>query len=255
MNALAVFFWAIFPYACMVACIGGLAWRWHYDQFGWTSRSSELHESTWLRLGSPLFHYGIILVFFGHVMGLLIPKSWTEGAGIGEHTYHAFAVIGGSVAGLMTAVGLVILIIRRWVNRGVRRATTRGDVVMYVFLTLAIALGLSATIATQVAPGLSGGYNYRETISVWLRSLFTLQPQISLMTAVPAVFKMHIVAGFLLFAILPNTRLVHIFSAPLGYVTRPYVVYRSRAEATAAAPVRRGWSKPRDWKGESAPSA
>jgi nitrate reductase gamma subunit len=31
-----------------------------------------------------------------------------------------------------------------------------------------------------------------------------------------------------LFAAWPFTRLVHVFSAPVGYLTRPYIVYRSR---------------------------
>ena len=43
------------------------------------------------------------------------------------------------------------------------------------------------------------------------------------------------------FLIWPFTRLVHVLSAPLGYTTRPYVVYRSREANVSASPEERGW--------------
>ena len=126
--------------------------------------------------------------------------------------------------------------------KSVRLATTRNDKVMYVLLTVPICLGAWATISTQLLGGLHGGYDYRETISPWFRSIFLLSPRPELMADVPLAFKLHIVAGFLLFAIWPFTRLVHAVSAPVGYVTRPYVVYRSREGATSTARTRRGWA-------------
>lgn len=152
------------------------------------------------------------------------------------------------IAAVMTVAGLFILLYRRFRVRGVREATTRADKIMYVFLTIPILLGAWATLYNQVfgqSPAGAAGYDYRETISPWLRSLFYFHPKVSLMADVPVSFKMHIVAGFLLFALLPLTRLVHIFSAPMGYTTRPYVVYRSREPHISAAKPARGWDKPR----------
>ena len=234
--------WTALPYVSLALLVVGLAWRWRTDQYGWTSRSSQWQESTILRWASPLFHFGILFVAAGHVMGLAVPKSLTEAAGVPEHVYHLMAFIPGSLTGLMTLVGLSGLLYRRFVVKSVRLATTRNDKVMYVLLTVPICLGAWATISTQLLGGLHGGYDYRETISPWFRSIFLLSPRPELMADVPLAFKLHIVAGFLLFAIWPFTRLVHAVSAPVGYVTRPYVVYRSREGATSTARTRRGWA-------------
>lgn len=240
MTALDIFLWGIFPYISMTLLIGGLIWRYRTDQFGWTSRSSQLREGRILRAASPLFHFGILFVFAGHVLGLLIPASATEAMGVSEHVYHMSAVIFGGIAGLATIVGLIGLLYRRFVNKSVRLATTRNDIFMFILLIAPIALGAFATVSNQIL-GEPGGYNYRETISVWLRSLFTFNPQIDLMLAVPLSFKLHIFAAFLLFAVWPFTRLVHVLSVPVMYPTRPYVVYRGREPYPAAAKERRGW--------------
>ena len=160
--------------------------------------------------------------------------------GVPEHLYHLGAVSMGSVAGAMTIVGLVGLLYRRFVIGSVRAATTLNDKIMYVLLLLPIGLGAYATVTTQLF-GPHGGYDYRETVSPWLRSIFLLQPKPELMVDVPMSFKLHVIAGLLLFAIWPFTRLVHVVSAPVGYVNRPYVIYRSRKPAIQADPVRRGW--------------
>lgn len=240
MSAFEIFFWTGFPYICLALLVAGLIWRYRYDKFGWTSRSSQLHESTLLRISSPLFHFGILFVAFGHLVGLLVPKSITEGAGISEHMYHLGALVGGVGAGTVATIGLLGLLYRRFVTKSVRLATTRNDLIMYVLLSLPVGLGMFATLQNQVF-GAAGGYDYRETISPWLRSVLTFQPDATLMAGVPMSFKLHIIAGFLLFAIWPYTRLVHIVSAPVMYPTRPYVVYRSREDRVGATEVPRGW--------------
>ena len=180
------------------------------------------------------------MVMGGHVVGLLVPKDVTEMLGISQHMYHLGATYLGSFAALMTIVGLVGLIYRRVVVKSVRLATTRNDLVMYCFLIVPVLLGTAATVLNQLAD--AHGYDYRETISPWLRSVLVLQPRPELMSDVPVSFKLHVVAGFLLLAIWPFTRLVHAVSAPVGYVTRPYVVYRSREGATSTARPSRGWT-------------
>ena len=124
----------------------------------------------------------------------------------------------------------------------VMAATTKNDKTMYVFLVAAICLGLVTTI---VGSGVLGdGYNYRETVSPWFRSIFLLNPQPELMAEALPSFQIHAVAGMLLFIVWPFTRLVHAFSAPFGYVFRPYVVYRDKGPHDAGnhAP-KRGWEK------------
>jgi nitrate reductase gamma subunit len=188
-----------------------------------------------------MFHVGILLVLVGHVGGLLIPKSWTEAVGISEHTYHLLSAFIGTVAGVLTVVGLTILIARRRLVGPVFIATTRNDKAMYVVLAGTILLGMLATVRANV---IGEGYDYRETVSPWLRSVLLLQPDAGLMSNVPLDFKAHVLAAFLLFAFWPFTRLIHAFSAPVGYLTRPYVVYRGRDTGHGLRPSKPGWESP-----------
>ncbi|MFE0171523.1 respiratory nitrate reductase subunit gamma [Streptomyces sp. NPDC059002] len=233
--------WGVMPYVAVTLLIAGLVWRARYDRFGWSTHSSQLHESRLLRIGSPLFHFGMAFVVLGHVVGLLIPDSWTDAVGVSDHTYHLMAVSTGAVAGLAAAVGIGILVHRRLRVPAVRKATLRSDHLMYTVLLGAMLLGLIATVLNS-----SGAvdYNYREGISVWFRSLFTLQPDYHLMGAAPLAFKLHIVFGFALFALIPFSRLAHIFSAPFTYLFRPYVVYRARdPQQLAGRKPGRGWER------------
>ena len=70
MRSIDILLWVVVPYVCLAVFVGGHVWRYRYDKFGWTTRSSQLYESRLLRLGSPLFHFGILFVLMGHVMGL-----------------------------------------------------------------------------------------------------------------------------------------------------------------------------------------
>ena len=133
--------WVALPYASLVLLVAGMIWRWRTDQFGWTSRSSQWNESRILRLASPLFHLGFLMVMGGHVVGLLVPKDVTEMLGVSEHMYHLGATYLGSFAAIMTIVGLAGLIYRRVVVKSVRLATTRNDLVMYCFLIVPVLLG------------------------------------------------------------------------------------------------------------------
>ena len=233
--------WGVLPYLALATLVGGTIWRYRYDQFGWTTRSSQLYESRLLRIGSPLFHFGILFVLIGHIVGLVIPESWTEAAGVSEDLYHVNALVVGGIAGVCTLLGVIILIYRRRTTGPVFMATTRNDKTMYVVLVAAIVLGLLTTLA---GAGVAGeAHNYRETVSVWFRSLFYLQPDVEAMAEAPWTFQIHVLVALLLFTIWPFTRLIHAFTAPLHYLFRPYVVYRSRdgRSKPGVRADRRGW--------------
>ncbi len=234
--------WVIVPYLCLATFAVGHVWRYRYDKFGWTTRSSQLYEDRLLRLGSPLFHFGMLGVVGGHVIGLLVPRSWTAAVGVGDEAYHLVAVGGGLLAGVAALLGLGILVYRRRTVGPVFSATTPMDKVMYAFLGAAIVLGMWNTVAGSVF-ALGGEYNYREGVSVWYRSFLAFSPQPDLMADAPIGFQLHALVAFGLFALWPFTRLVHVFSAPVGYLTRPYVVYRSRDDQLGSRPTRRGWER------------
>jgi len=231
--------WVAIPYASLAVFVVGHYWRWRYDQFGWTTRSSQLYERRLLRWGSPLFHFGILAVFLGHVMGLGVPKTWTEAVGISEGLYHFMAVSIGAIAGFCTLVGMVILIYRRRTVGPVFSATTRMDKAMYLVLAVVILLGLSNTVVANII----GNYDYRDGTSVWFRGIFRFDLHPELMAAAPLSFQAHSLTAFLLFALWPFTRLVHAFSAPIGYLWRPYVVYRSRDDRLGTRAGRPGWER------------
>lgn len=175
-------------------------------------------------------------------MGLGIPESWTEAVGITEAMYHFMAVSIGLLAGLATLVGMSLLIYRRRTVGPVFSATTRMDKAMYLMLAIVIALGLWNTVAGSVL-NLGGEYDYREGVSVWFRGIFTFQLHPELMAVAPLGFQLHGMAAMLLFALWPFTRLVHVFSAPVFYLWRPYVVYRSRSDRHGARAARPGWER------------
>lgn len=238
MTASQVVLWVAIPYACLAVLVVGHVWRYRYDKFGWTTRSTQTYENRLLRWGSPMFHLGILLVIAGHGVGLLVPREWLYSVGITEEMYHVGATVLGTAAAVLTLAGLAILVYRRRTVGPVFLATTTMDKVMYVFLGATLVFGTLATVVHQV---FGGGFHYRETISPWIRSVFYLQPKPELMDGVPLLFQLHVITAFALFALWPFTRLVHVFSAPVGYLFRPYIVYRSRDAVGAGRAPRRGW--------------
>ncbi|MER6142801.1 respiratory nitrate reductase subunit gamma [Streptomyces sparsogenes] len=227
MNHLNIALWGVLPYLVLALFAAGTAWRYHYDRFGFTTRSSQLHESRLLSIGGPLFHFGLLFVAAGHVVGLVVPESLTERLHVTEGLYHANALLVGGTAGLATAAGLALLLYRRLKVPAVRAATSRSDRAVYPVLAAVLLAGLTATATGASADA----YDYRQGVSVWFRSLFALDPDVPAMAHAPLVYRLHALLGMALFALWPFSRLVHAFTAPLGYLARPYVVYRSRTPA------------------------
>ncbi|WP_442941632.1 respiratory nitrate reductase subunit gamma [Nocardia sp. NBC_00416] len=239
-SAFDVILWVALPYAAIAIFLVGHYWRYRYDKFGWTTRSSQLYENRLLRLGSPLFHYGILLVILGHIVGLLIPEGWTESVGVGESVYQALSAALGILAGAATLAGAAILIYRRRTTGPVFSSTTGNDKIMYVLLIGTLLLGFGTTVVNNAT---NHPHDYRQTVSPWFRSILSFRPDTDLILAAPIGFQLHVLAAWLLFAFWPFTRLVHVFSMPIGYLTRPYIVYRSRDPEPRSRPERRGWER------------
>lgn len=242
---MSTFLWVIVPYLCLTTFVVGHVWRYRYDKFGWTTRSSQLYEDRLLRIGSPLFHFGMLGVLAGHIIGLVIPQVWTDALGLSRHAYHVLALAAGIPAGLAAVAGLIILVYRRRTIGPVFSATTLNDKLMYAVLGTVIVLGIWNTVAGSWLQ-FGGEYNYREGVSPYFRSIFTFSPKAALITSAPLGFQLHAQFAFLLFALWPFTRLVHVFSAPIGYLTRPYIVYRERdlrPNRTGNRAPQRGWER------------
>ncbi len=229
----------ILPYVALTVFVVGHVWRYRFDRFGWTSRSSQLYERRLLLIGAPLFHYGTLLAILGHATGLLVPKSWTTALGVPESAYSAFSKVAGTTAAVLVVIGLAVLTVRRARSDRVRAATSRIDWLAIGLLWAMIGLGVGVTVGYNV---LGPGYDYRETVSLWMRGIFTLSPSVSDISAAPWIFQVHATMAWLFLALFPFTRFVHFWSAPVWYLTRPFVLYRRRRGEVVLSPGEsRGW--------------
>lgn len=226
--------YAVLPYAAIAVFAVGTAWRYRNDQYGWGARSTQFLESRVLRFGSTIFHLGVLAAIGGHVLGILVPQSWTAAVGLSDSAYHVLAVAGGVTAGAAVVAGFLILLYRRLRFPRVRVTTTRMDLAVFALLALGIATGLLATLTN-----LGDSVAYRETVAPYFRQIFVLDPQPELMTGggVSLVFQVHVVGVWLLYALWPFTRLVHVWSIPVDFLRRSPVPYRSRG-GRARAPRR-----------------
>jgi len=226
MNAGQVLLWIIFPYVAVAVFLVGLWWRYRADQFGWTSGSTQIFEHKILGWAGPAFHYGALAAVGGHVIGLLIPKSFTEAVGMSESTYRWFSAIAGAVAGIVCIVGFFGLVYRRATNVRVRRTTSRTDLFVYFLLTVLIVMGCWMTIGYNLLT--KSPYDYRDSMSLWWRSLFILQPDVGAVEDANLLYRIHAIVAWAFWAVFPFSRLVHMLSIPLQYLGRPYILYRRR---------------------------
>lgn len=217
------FLWVILPYLCIFSFVIGHIFRFKYDQFNWTAKSSEFIEKKSLKWGSLMFHLGIIPVFLGHVVGLGVPKAWTRAIGVSDHLYHLGAAWVGGFFGIITLIGMILLTYRRVSVQAVRRLSSLSDIIVNFLLLFIVFIGVYATFFTNIAVP---EFDYRETISVWFRGLLAFQPDGSFMNTVPLSFQIHALTGFLIIGLWPFTRLVHVWSVPVNYVGRSYIIYR-----------------------------
>lgn len=226
MNQGEILLYAVLPYAAIATFLVGSYWRYRRDQYGWGARSSQLLESRVLKYGSTIFHFGVLAAIGGHVLGILVPASWTGAVGIDDAAYHAIAIVGGVSAGAAVAVGFLILVYRRIRFPRVRVVTTHMDVAVFALLAVGIVTGILATTTN-----FGDVVYYRETVAPYFRQVLILDPKPGLMTGegVTLIFQIHVVAVWFLYALWPFSRLVHAWSVPVDYLRRSPIPYRSRA--------------------------
>jgi nitrate reductase gamma subunit len=232
MSQGSVLLYAVLPYAALTVFAVGTVWRYRGDQYGWGARSTQFLESRVLRVGSTVFHLGVLAAIGGHVLGILVPRSWTAAFGVSDGAYHALAVAGGVTAGAAVAVGFLTLLYRRLRFPRVRVTTTRMDLAVFAMLGFGIVTGLLATLTN-----LGDSVAYRETVAPYFRQIFVLDPQPDLMTGggVSLVFQIHVVGVWFLYALWPFSRLVHVWSIPVDFLRRSPIQYRSRGRRPRAS--------------------
>lgn len=226
MNALDNFLFGLYPYICLTVFLLGSLIRFDRDQYTWKSDSSQLLKAGQLRLGSNLFHIGVLFLFFGHFFGMLTPHFLYE-AFISAGTKQVVAMVSGGIAGVLGFIGVTVLLHRRLSEPRIRINSKTSDIVLLVLLWLQLALGL-ATIPMS-AQHLDGSMMMK--LAEWAQRIVTFRTGApELLAEAGWIFKMHMFLGMSIFFIFPFTRLVHVWSGfgAVSYLVRPYQVVRAR---------------------------
>jgi nitrate reductase gamma subunit len=223
----------IYPYIALAVLAVGSVIRYDREPYTWRSGSSQLLRRRQLVLGSVLFHVGILIVLFGHLVGLLTPIAVFDRIGIGHGFKQGMAIAIGGLAGLVCLVGATMLLHRRLADPRIRATSSFSDIAILVLIYLQLLLGL-ATI--PVSLGHMDGHEMVKFMS-WAQGIFTFDlAASSFVRDTHPIFKAHLFLGLTILLVFPFTRLVHMLSAPLRYLWRPgYQVVRSRRAPPAPA--------------------
>lgn len=216
----------IYPYIALAVLAIGTIIRYDREPYSWRSGSSQLLRRKQLMWGSVLFHAGVLVIFFGHLGGLLTPIALFDALGIPHGAKQILAIVAGGIAGALAFIGATLLLHRRLLDPRIRKTSSFSDIMILVLLWLQLALGMGTI---PISMNHLDGHEMVKFMT-WAQGIFTLQGDASSYVAdAHIVFKMHLVMGLTILLLFPFTRLVHMLSAPIRYVWRSgYQVVRSR---------------------------
>ncbi len=212
------FLFGIFPYIAITIMVVGAIARYERDPFTWKSSSSQLLRRKQLIWGSILFHVGILIVFFGHLFGLLLPIEFYDALGVSHTFKQLLAAIGGGTAGVMALVGGLMLAHRRFADPRVRATSSFWDSAIILILVAQLILGIGT-----VPVSLENLDGHEMTLLMsWANGIATFDSEAASYIAQPHwIFRAHVLLGLMIFVIFPFTRLVHMLSPPVRYIWRP----------------------------------
>lgn len=209
---------AVLPYVALVLFLAGTIWRYRAQKFTYSSLSSQFLENQHHFWALVPFHYGIIAITVGHLVGFLIPREvllWNS------RPLRLWILEASALAfGLLTLIGLLGIIVRRANDSKLRRVTSAADWIVYALLLVSVFTGVYTAVFHPW-----GSSWFATTLSPYLWSLVKLRPDAALVAGLPWSIKLHIVNAWLVIGFFPFSRLVHILVAPNPYLWRkPQVV-------------------------------
>ena len=221
-----------YPYVAITVFLLGSLLRFDHSQYTWRTGSSQLLRRRQLTWGSNLFHVGILVIFGGHLVGLLTPLWVFEMLGVSHTFKQILAMSAGGIAGVACWIGIALLAHRRLFDARIRANSSFADTGILLILWAQLTLGL-VTIPVS-AQHLDGSEMVK--FMTWAQGMLTLQPGVAAVVAdVSPVFKLHLFLGMSIFVLFPFTRLVHVWSAPIWYLWRTgYQVVRSKRQLKKA---------------------
>ncbi|HET8850703.1 MAG TPA: respiratory nitrate reductase subunit gamma [Marinobacter sp.] len=226
MSYLNTLLFGVYPYVALVVLIVGTWARYDHGQYTWKAHSSQMLRKKNMVWASVMFHVGVLVIFFGHLVGLLTPH-WAYEPFMTPGAKQVMAIVVGGLAGVMAIVGGAMLAWRRLTDPRVRASSTIADNLVILILVVQLGLGLLTILPTL--GHLDGSTMLK--FSAWSQGIFTLQGTgvAAYIADVHWIYKTHIVLGLTIFVLFPFTRLVHMLSVPLEYIGRRYQVVRKRA--------------------------
>ena len=226
MNGVYGFLFQVYPYVCFTVFLMGSLFRFDRDQYTWKSDSSQMLRAGLLRWGSNLFHFGILFLFFGHMVGLFTPHA-VYGVFMTAGNKQVLAVVAGGIAGMFCFVGLSMLLYRRVFDPRIRLTSHATDIAVLVVLWVQLVVGLiTLPFSWQHADG-----SVMLILADWAQRIVTLRPvDATVLSTLPWPYLFHIVFGMTIFLLFPFSRLVHVWSgfATVTFLFRPHQIVRSR---------------------------
>jgi nitrate reductase gamma subunit len=216
-NMIDLLLFAVFPYVAVVLAVVFGIYRYQRNRFSYSSLSSQFLESSKLFWGSVPWHYAIILILLAHIFAALFPGAWTALVSTPARLY--LVEVTGLALGIVSMVGIIILLVRRITDGRVALVTSVWDWVLMVTLLLQVVSGVYLAVAYRW-----GSVWFLDLAVPWIWSLAALNPDISPVAVLPLIVKLHIVLAFVLVLLFPFTKLVHLVTVPLGYLVRPFQV-------------------------------
>ena len=213
------FLFGTLPYAALAVFLFASIWRYRVARYSFSSLSSQFLENRQHFWGLVPFHYGIITVLMGHLVAFLIPSAILAWNGRPLRLY--ILEVSALAFGVMTLVGLIASMVRRGTVSTVRAVTNGRD---WLVLALLLAQAVTGVAIASMYPW--GSSWYAATAVPYLWSLFTLNPAVAGLAAMPWLVKFHMANAFVLLAFAPFSRLLHVLVVPIPYLWRKTQVVR-----------------------------
>jgi len=213
----------VLPYTALALLLVVTPYRWFSNRLTWTAYSTQFVEQKSLFWGINPWHYGIIPLLAAHLLGIVAPgpmKALLSNQG----TLIVLESIGLAL-GLFALFGSLVLLLRRSNSPMLKRMTVASDWVVLYLLAAQTATGVYISIFMRW-----GSQWYLHTAVPYFHSLLTFNPQVEYLADFPLVFKLHAAGAFLIVALLPFTKLVHLLYQPVTFLKDPPLLYRWRSK-------------------------
>ncbi len=206
---------AAFPYVAFAILLIGSIYRYTRKGFKVSSLSTQFLEGKKLFWGSQPFHWGLLVLFFGHLIAFLFPRAvlaWN-----GEPVRLLILEISSFAFAILALIGLVLLIKRRLSNKTLLVVSNKMDLVVYTVLLTQIVSGIGVAFFVRW-----GSSWFASVLTPYLRSIFSFSPDIAAISEAPLWVQIHVISAFTIIAIIPFSRFMHFLVAPIDYLWRRY---------------------------------